>query len=71
MKNGMSAQAGFAAHAAGSRLDAGQFGHGTCAYPWHVADVDTSRAGHANPTSMVITTDTTKLRTRWPQETSP
>jgi hypothetical protein len=71
MKNGMSAQAGFAAHAAGSRLHAGQpAGHGFCAYPWHVA-VDTSRAGSANQNSMVITTDTTKLRTRWPQETSP
>jgi len=71
MKNGMSAQAGFAAHADGSRLHAGQFsGRGFCAYPWH-AVVGTSRAGHVNPTSMVITTDTTKLRTRWPQETSP
>ncbi len=71
MKNGKSAQAGFAAHAAGSRLHAGQFsGHGPCAYPWHFV-VGTSRAGHVNPTSMVITTDTTKLRTRWPQETSP
>lgn len=67
MKNGMSAQAGFAAHAAGSRLHAGQ---GFCAYPWHGV-VGTSRAGHVNPTSMVITTDTTKLGTRWPQETSP
>ncbi len=70
MKNGTSAQAGFAAHAAGSRLPAGPFaGHGNCAYPWHA--VVGSRAGHVNPSSMVITTDTTKLRTRWPQETSP
>ena len=53
MKNGTSAQAGFAAHAAGSRPHAGL---GFCAYPWHV--VSTSRAGHVNPNSMVITTDT-------------
>ena len=66
MKNGTSAQAGFAAHAAGSRLHAGQ---GFCAYPWHVV-VGTSRAGHVNPNSMVIA-DTTKLRNRWPQEPSP
>jgi len=66
MKNGTSAQAGFAAHAAGSRPHAGL---GFCAYPWHV--VSTSRAGHVNPNSMVITTDMTKLRTKWPQETSP
>ena len=64
MQTRMSTTAGFEAHATGSRLHAGQ---GFCAYPWHV--VGTTRAG-VNPNSMVIA-DTSKLRFRWPEESSP
>lgn len=64
MKTALSTTAGFAAHAVGSRPHAGQ---GFCAYPWHVAA--TTAVGHVTPNSMVIADS--KLRFRWPEESSP
>ena len=63
MTTALSTTAGFAAHAAGSRPHAG---HGFCAYPWHVSP---ARAGHLTQNSMVIADS--KLRFRWPEESSP
>lgn len=65
MQNRMSTTAGIAAHADGSRLHAGQ---GFAAYPWHV--VGACRAGSFTQNTVVIA-DPSKLRFRWPQETSP
>lgn len=65
MQNRMSNTAGMAAHAAGSRLHATQ---GFTAYAWHVDC--TSRAGSFTKNIAVIA-NPSKLRFRWPQETSP
>jgi hypothetical protein len=65
MQTRMSNTAGMAAHAAGSRL------HAESAYRagWPIADTTTRTGAFVHNT--VVIADPSKLRFRWPQESSP